>query len=89
MKKNLNKWNHLGKNQPNINHLDIGSGWEGLRNTDEEVCENQKRGEVNSDNGFKEEILEEVGSVDNDEDEKCWQVDCKDGIVDSSFQNNF
>ena len=46
--------------------------------TDEEIGADKQRGEVDSDNGFKEEILEEVGCVDNDEDEKCWQVDCKD-----------
>ena len=72
VEKNLNKWNHLGKNEPNIHHLNIGSGWQGLRNTDEEICENQERGEVDGDNGFKEEILEEVCSVDNDEDEESW-----------------
>ena len=88
MKQNLHKGNHLGKDQPNINHLHIGCGGEALGDTDEEGCENKEGGEVNCHYSFKKEVFEEVCSVDYDEDKDCWEVDSQDCIVDSSFQNN-
>ena len=86
--KNLNKRNHLGKDEPNINHLHIGSGGEALGDTDEEGGEDKEGGQVDSHNCFKEEVFEEVCSIDNDEDEDSWKVDCKDCVVDSSSQSN-
>ena len=85
VEKNLRKRNHLGKNQPNINHFHIGCGREALGDTDEEGCENKEGGEVDCHYSFKKEVFEEVCSVDYDEDEDGWEVDSQDCIVNSSF----
>ena len=68
MKENLNKGNYLGKNQPNINHFNIGSWGEALGHTDEEGCEYKEGGEVDSHHSFKKEVFEEIGGINNDED---------------------
>ena len=39
-------------------------------------------------NLLKEEILEEVGCVDNDEDQHGWQVDGQDGVQDPTLEDN-
>ena len=39
------KWNHLGKDQPNIYHLNIGGRWETLGHTDKERGQHQERGQ--------------------------------------------
>ena len=72
VEKDFCKGNQLGKNQPNVNHLDVGSGGKALRNTDEERGEDKEGGEVDSDDSFKEEVLEEVCSIDNDKDKYGW-----------------
>ena len=89
MQKNLHKRNRLCEDQPNIDHLYVGCGWKTLRNTDEESGKYKEGSEVDSDNSLKEEVFKEVCGVDNDEDENSRQVDCKDGIINSSFEYNF
>ena len=37
---------------------------------------------------LEEEVLEEVGGIDNDEDEHRGQIDCQDCIQDSSLEDN-
>ena len=85
VQQHLNKRNHLGKYQPNINHLHIGCGGEALGDTDEEGGEDEEGGQVNSHHSFEKEIFEEICSIDNDEDEDGWKVDCEDGIVNPSL----
>ena len=41
-----------------------------------------------SEKHLEEEILEEVGGVDDDEDEHSGQVDCQDGIQDPPLEDN-
>ena len=89
MQQHLCKRNQLSEDQPNINHLDISSRWKALGNTDEERSENKERSKVDCNNCLKEEVLKEVCGVDDDEDENGWQVDCQNGIVDSSFEYDF
>ena len=89
VKEHLYKGNHLGEYQPNINHLDIGGRWKTLRDTDEEGSKHEKRSEVDSNNSFKKEVLEEVCRINNNEDENCWEIDSEDSIVNPSLQNNF
>ena len=36
---------------------------------------------------LKEEILEEVGRIDNSENEDGWKIDGQDGVQDSSLQD--
>ena len=89
VKKNLNKRNHLCKDQPNINHLHIGCGGQALGHTDEQCGEDQEGGQVHSNHCFKKEILEEICSIDDDQDENCLKIYCQDSIVNSSLQHNF
>ena len=37
---------------------------------------------------LEEEVLEEVGGIDNDEDEHRGQIDCQDCIQDSSLEDD-
>ena len=77
MEKNLNKGDEERKDEINVNHLDVGCWRETIAHLgnnirsslndyqvtyiNKECCENQHRGEVNCDNGFKEESLEVIG----------------------------
>ena len=60
-----------------------------MGDTDEEGGEDKEGGEVDCYYGFKEEIFEEIRSIDDDKDEDGWEVDCEDCIVDSSLQEYF
>ena len=37
---------------------------------------------------LEKEVLEEVCGIDNDENEHCGQIDCQDGIQDSSLEDD-
>ena len=89
MQQHLHKCNHLGKDEPNINHLDVGCLGEGARDTDEEGGEDKEGGQVDSHNCFKKEVFEEISCINNDQDKECRKVYCKNGIVDPSLQNYF
>ena len=65
VEQHLHEGDHDGKYQPDIHHLHIGSGGKRARNTDEQCSQDKEGGEVDGDNSFKEEVFEEVGSVDN------------------------
>ena len=69
MKKNLKERNNLGKDEPDVNHLDIGGGRKASRDTYEEGCKDKEGSEVHTDNSFKEEGFEEVCNIDNDENQ--------------------
>ena len=88
VKKNLCEGNHLGEDEPDINHLHIGSGREALGDTDEEGCQDKEGSQVDCHHSFKKEVFEEVCSIDDDENKNSWKVDGEDGIIDSSFQND-
>ena len=60
-----------------------------MGDTDEKGGEDKEGGEVDRYYGFKEEIFEEIRSIDDDKDEDGWEVDCEDCIVDSSLQEYF
>ena len=59
-----------------------------MGDTDEEGGEDKEGGEVDCYYGFKEEIFEEIRSIDDDKDEDGREVDCEDCIVDSSPKSN-
>ena len=65
---NLCKGNKLSKNEPNVNHLDIGGGGQRLGHADEEGGQHQQRGQVHCYLRLEEEGLEKVCSVDNAKD---------------------
>ena len=66
----LCKRNQLSKDQPDVDHLDIGGGGQRLGHADEEGGQHQQRRPVDRHHRLKEERLEEVGGVDNTQDEK-------------------
>ena len=76
VKKYFHKWNQLGEDQPNINHLDVSSRRKALRHTDKQSGQDQEGREVDGNNRLKKEILEEVCCVDDDQDENCWEINC-------------
>ena len=65
----FSKRNKLSKDEPDVNHLDIGGGGQRLGHADEEGSQHQQRGQVHCDLSLEEERLEEVGGVDDAEDE--------------------
>ena len=85
VEENLHKRNNLGKNQPNINHFNIGSWGEALGDTDEEGGEDKEGGEVDSHHSFKKEVFEEIGGINNDEDKECRKIYSKNSIVNPSL----
>ena len=87
IKNHFNKRNHLGKDQPNVDHFYVSCRRQALSHTDEDGCQHQETCQVNCNNGLKEEILKEVCDVHNHEDQDSRKVDCHDRIVDSSRQN--
>ena len=74
------------KDQPNVNHLDVGCGRKTLCNTYEQSGQNQKRSQIDRDDSFKEEILEKIGGINDDEDDEGWKVDSEKRVVDPPFQ---
>ena len=85
-----NRWYvcHLGKDQPNVDHLDISRLRKAVGHADEQGGEDEKGGHVHRDYRFKEKGLEEVGGIDNDENEHCGQIDSQDRIQDSSLEDD-
>ena len=69
--------------KPDVYHLDIGGGGQRLGHADEEGGQHQQRGQVHRHHRLEEERLEEVGGVDNAEDEDCWQVG-GENLIDNS-----
>ena len=80
MENDLGKGNELAKDEPDVHHLDVGGGRETASHTDEQGGEDQEGGQVDSDDGFEEKLLEKVGAVDDDHDEKGRDINCHDGI---------
>ena len=85
-----NRWYvcHLCKDQPNVDHLDISRLREAVGHADEQGGEDEKGGHVHRDYRFKEKGLEEVGGIDNDEDQESWKVHSENSIQDPPLQNN-
>ena len=89
IEQNLCKGDQLDKYEPNINHLDIGGGWQALGHTDEQCGQHQEGGQVHCHCSFEKIIFEEVCSIDYTKDEEGWEVNCEDCIIDPSFENYF
>ena len=60
-KNDLGKGNHLTKDEPDINHLDIRGGGQALHFADEDGGHHQHGGQVHTQGRLKEERLEEGG----------------------------
>ena len=55
VEENLGKRDKQVRQEPYVDHLDVGRGRQGARDADEEGCEDKEGSEVHSDGGFKEE----------------------------------
>ena len=84
----LCKRNQLSKDQPDVDHLDIGGGGQRLGHADEEGGQHQQRGQVHRHHRLEEERLEEVGGVDNAEDEYGGQEGGQELIHDPPVHND-
>ena len=60
----------MTKYEPDVDHLDIGGWGQRLGHADEEGGQHQQRRQVHCHHRLEEEGLEEVGGVDNTQDEK-------------------
>ena len=86
MKDDLTERNQLCKYQPDVNHLDIGGGWQAARDTDEEGRENEECCQVDRDDGLKEERFEEVCGINHGEDKKSRKVGGENLIYNPSLE---
>ena len=66
--------NQLSEYEPDVNHLDIGGGGQRLGHADEEGGQHQQRGQVHRHLRLEKKWFEEVGGIDNDEDEYSRKV---------------
>ena len=69
-------------------HFDIGCLRKSSGDANEESGEDEKRGKVDSDNGLEEEVLEEVGSIDDGEHEDGGKVDGEDRVEETSLEHH-
>ena len=69
-------------------HFDIGCLRKGSGDADEESGEDEKRSKVDSDDGLEEEVLEEVGGVDDGEHEDGGKVDGEDRVEETSLEHH-
>ena len=63
--------------------------WQGTRDADEQGGQDQEGGEVHCHDRLEEEVLEEVGGIDDGEDEDGGEVDGEDGAHQSSSQHKY
>ena len=59
VEKHLHPGNGLGKDQPHVDHLDVGRLRKTARDADEESREDEKGSEINRDDGLEEEFWKE------------------------------
>ena len=69
-------------------HFHIGCLRKGSGDANEESGENEKRSEVDSDDGLEEEVLEEVGGIDDGEHEDGGKVDGEDRVEETSLEHH-
>ena len=60
-KNDLGEGNHLAKDEPDVNHLDVGGGGQALHLANEDGGHDQHGGQVHAQGCLKEERLEEGG----------------------------
>ena len=70
MNKDLHKGNEKVEHEPVVHHLDAGSLGQGLTHAHEHCGQHQHHRQVHRHHRLEEEGLEEVGGVDNTQDEK-------------------
>ena len=74
VEQHLGEGNQLGEDQPDVDHLDVGSRRQRVGDGDEEGGEDQLGGQVDCHNSLEEEGLEVIGGVDDTEDEDSRKI---------------
>ena len=57
------EWDQKNKDEPEVNHLHVGSGGEALRDGKEHRADHKDDGQVDGDDSFKEEGLQVVSCL--------------------------
>ena len=81
-KTNLNPRNELRKDEPHINHLHVSRAGQGRWHADEQGGQDQESSQVHRHDRFEEELIEEVGCVDDAEQQDGMQGDPEDRLED-------
>ena len=71
---NLDEGDQLSADQPDVNHLDVGSRGQLVHQVGEDGCHHQHCGQVHRDCGLKVEGLEEGGGVGGEDEEQGGHV---------------
>ena len=79
----LKEWDHQIENQPNIHHLDVRCLGKVFGDGDEHGRQDEQYRQVDCDDSLKEEGLEVVGHVGDDDQQQRWDVNSKDGAQQS------
>ena len=69
-KSDLGEGNHLAKDEPDVNHLDVGGGGQALHLADEDGGHHQHGGQVHTQSCLEEEGFEEGGGKGDHHEEK-------------------
>ena len=72
LKNNVNEWFEEVKDKPGVNHLDVGSLGEIVAHADKHCRQDEHYGDIEGDDGFKEEGFEVVCRVSNEVQKKGW-----------------
>ena len=88
-KDDLDEWDQLAANEPDIDHLDVGSGGKSLHHSDEDGGEYQHCGQVDTKGRLKEVWFEEGGCPGDQNKKNRWQVSRHQLIQNFSFEHNF
>ena len=59
----LNEWHELADQEPDVEQLEVGCGWQDLPHVDDERGQHQHGGQVHTQGSFKEGWFEEQKSI--------------------------
>ena len=87
-KNDLGEGNHLAKDEPDVNHLDVGGGGQALHLANEDGGHDQHGGQVHAQGCLKEERLEEGGGKGDCSQKKGGEVGGHHLTCDLSLHDN-
>ncbi len=83
----LHKGDELSEDEPEIDHFQVGRGRQAVGDADEQGGQNKQGGQVDCDDGLKEEGLEVAGGEAHEAEQDCWQVNPEKGGHESSLED--
>ena len=87
VKEDLHEGDELGEDQPDVDHLDVGRGREGLGDGDEESGEDEECSQIDHDDSLEEEGFEEGGGVHDGKDEAGREVGGQELVHDPPLED--